>query len=64
MATPRSVKPGKSSRLASLNAGSLTGKATVKASFSTRRHAGGSHHVKPPGNVKEKQRRPRKRTFK
>ena len=64
MATPRAVKPGKSSRLASFSAGSVTGKATVKASFSTRKHAGGSHNVKPPSNVKEKQRRPRKRTFK
>ena len=64
MATPRSVKPGKSSRMASFTAGSVTGKATVKptaASFGARKHAGGSHHVKPPAGVKESQRRPRKR---
>ena len=64
MATPRPIKPGKSSRLASFTAGSVTGKATVKAitaKFSTRKHAGGKHDVKPPSNVKEKLRRPRKR---
>ena len=60
MATPRPVKPGKSSRLASFTSGSTTGKAT-SASFSARKQAGGKHSVKPPGSVKEAQRRPRKR---